>query len=219
VAAARAGELRGQITAEEAKLRTAINDLTAKGQAIDLREVAGLVQRENAFAFIRGLDAILSDDAKLRAIEDARSIAEWLAGEGQGLMLVLRATTPAPGLADLAKILELQRVLAGMPALLVTISRRSASSPALRRTVRTCWKISFGNITRQSSRCLDLCSGAHGRRRSIRSWGGSFPAGRRSRRTGGSARWCVRRGSCHRCGRALAKRGSRSSIIIGRTNR
>jgi len=116
VAAARADELRGQIKAEEAKLKTAINDLAAKGQAIDLREVAGLARRENGFAFIRELDAILSDDAKLRAIEDARGIAAWLAGEGQALMMVMRATAAAPRLADLAKILELQRVLAGMPA-------------------------------------------------------------------------------------------------------
>ena len=117
MAAARAGELRGQIKAEEAKLRTAINDLTAKGQAIDMREVAALVQGEIGFAFIRGLDAILSDDAKLRAIEDARSIGKWLAGEGQALMMVMRATAKAPRLADLAKILELQRVLARMPAM------------------------------------------------------------------------------------------------------
>ena len=48
VAAAKAGELRGQIKAEESKLKSEINDLTAKGQAIDVREVAELARREGA---------------------------------------------------------------------------------------------------------------------------------------------------------------------------
>jgi hypothetical protein len=115
VAAAKAGELRGQIKAEESKLKSEINDLTAKGQAIDVREVAALARREGGFAFIGGLDVILSDDARLAALEDARAVADWLADEGHALMRLMRATAAKPRLVDLARILELQRTLAGIP--------------------------------------------------------------------------------------------------------
>ena len=117
VAAAKAGELRGQIKAEESKLKSEINDLTAKGQAIDVREVAELARREGGLAFVGGLDAILTDDVRLAALEDARSVADWLAGEGQALMRLMRATAAKPRLADLARILELQRTLAGIPGI------------------------------------------------------------------------------------------------------
>ena len=114
VAAAGAGQLRTQIKAEESKLKSEINELAAKGQAIDLGEIASLAQREGDLAFIRGLDAILSDDASLAALEDARAVASWLTGEGQAVMRLMRATAAKPRLGDLARILELQRVLAGI---------------------------------------------------------------------------------------------------------
>jgi hypothetical protein len=115
VAAAKAGELRGQIKAVESKLKSEINDLTAKGQAIDVREVAGLARRKGGLAFVGELDAILTDDVRLMALEDARTVADWLAGQGQALMRLMRATAAKPRLADLARILELQRTLAGIP--------------------------------------------------------------------------------------------------------
>jgi very-short-patch-repair endonuclease len=114
VAAAKVGELRGQINAEESKLKSEINDLTAKGQAINVREVAALTRREGGLASIRGLDALLTDDVRLVALEDVRTVADWLAGEGQALMRLMRATAAKPRLADLARILELQRTLAGI---------------------------------------------------------------------------------------------------------
>src|SRR5262249_33672723 len=72
-------------------------------------------RRESDFGLIRGLDAILSDDTRLAALEDARAIAEWLTGEGEVVMCLIRATAAKPCLADLARILDLQRMLAGGP--------------------------------------------------------------------------------------------------------
>jgi len=109
VAAAGAGQLRTQIKAQESKLKSEINELTPKGQAIDVGDVAALARREGDFAFIRGLDAILSDDARFTVLEDARAIANWLGGEGQAVMRLMRATAAKPRLVDLARILELQR--------------------------------------------------------------------------------------------------------------
>jgi hypothetical protein len=115
VAAAGAGQLRTQIKAEETKLKSEINELAARGQAIDVGNVAALARRESDFDFVRGLDAILSDDARLTALEDARAIAKWLTGAGEAAMRLMRATAPKSSLSDLANILELQGVLAGIP--------------------------------------------------------------------------------------------------------
>jgi hypothetical protein len=114
VAAAKAGELQGQIETDEGKLKSEIKDLAAKGQAINIREVAALARYESSLAFVRGLDSILADDAGLTALEDARAIADWLGGEGQPVMSLMRATGAKPRLADLANILELQRPIAGI---------------------------------------------------------------------------------------------------------
>jgi hypothetical protein len=117
VASAGASELRREITTEEGRLKSAINELTAKGQAIDVREVAALARSEAELDSIKGLEAILNDDTKLGALDDARAIAEWLAGDGEELMRLMRATAAKPRLADLAKILELQRALAVVPSI------------------------------------------------------------------------------------------------------
>ena len=115
VADAGGRQLRAQISAEESKLKSEINDLAAKGQAIDVSEVAALARREGDFAFVRGLDVILSDDTRLAVLEDARAVAEWLTGEGEAVMRLIRATAVKPCLADLARILDLQRMLAAIP--------------------------------------------------------------------------------------------------------
>jgi AAA domain len=115
VAAARTGELRREIATEESGLKSAINELTAKGQAIDVREVAALARSEAELDVVKGLDGLLNDDTTLGALQDARVIADWLGGEGQPLMRLMRATVNKPRLADLAKILDLQRALAGVP--------------------------------------------------------------------------------------------------------
>ena len=115
VAAAGVAQLRAQISKEEAKLKSEINELAAKGQAIDVGEVAALARREGDLTFVLGLDAILSDDARLTALEDARAIAGWLAGDGQPVMRLMRATASKLRLADLARILDLQKALAGIP--------------------------------------------------------------------------------------------------------
>jgi hypothetical protein len=48
-------------------------------------------------------------------LEDARAIADWLHGEGEPIMNLMRVTGAKSRLADLAKILELQRAIAGVP--------------------------------------------------------------------------------------------------------
>ena len=101
--------------AEESGLKSAINELAAKGQAIDIREVAELARSEAELDAVKGLDALLNDETTLDALQDARVIADWLAGDGQPLMRLMRATADKPRLADLAKILDLQRGLAGIP--------------------------------------------------------------------------------------------------------
>ena len=80
-----------------------------------MSEVAALARREGDFAFVRGLDVILSDDTRLAVLEDARAVAEWLTGEGEAVMRLIRATAVKPCLADLARILDLQRMLAAIP--------------------------------------------------------------------------------------------------------
>jgi very-short-patch-repair endonuclease len=115
VGAAKAAELRDRIKAEESRLKAAINELAAWGQAIDIREVAALARREAGLGLEQGLDAVLADETTLAALEEARAIAEWLSGEGQPLMRLMRATAARPRLADLARILELQKALAAIP--------------------------------------------------------------------------------------------------------
>jgi len=78
-------------------------------------ELSALTRREGNLAFVRGLDAILSDDTRLTALEDARAVAGWLAGEGQPVMRLMRATASKPCLADLARILDLQKALSEIP--------------------------------------------------------------------------------------------------------
>jgi hypothetical protein len=134
VAAAKAGELRQQITAEESGLKASINELVAKGQAIDVRDVAALARSEGELDFVRGLEALLNDETTLDALQDARAIADWLAGEGKPLMMLMRATAAQPRLADLAKVLDLQ-----------PISRQFAFSRGLRQTFTSFWKILLGN--------------------------------------------------------------------------
>ena len=64
---------------------------------------------------VKGLDAFLNDETTLGALQDARVIADWLAGEGKPLMRLMRATADKPKLADLSKIFDLQRALAEIP--------------------------------------------------------------------------------------------------------
>jgi hypothetical protein len=129
VASAGASELRREITTEEGRLKSAINELTAKGQAIDVREVAALARSEAELDSVKGLEAILNDDTKLGALEDARAIAEWLAGDGEELMRLMRAAAAKPRLADLAKILELQRALAVVPSIGCGFRGKSPGNP------------------------------------------------------------------------------------------
>ena len=84
--------MRREIATEESGLKSAINELTAKGQAIDVREVAALARSEAELDVVKGLDGLLNDDTTLGALQDARVIADWLGGEGQPLMRLMRAT-------------------------------------------------------------------------------------------------------------------------------
>ena len=59
--------MQRQITAGESELKSAINELTAKGQAIGVREVAALTRGEGELDFVKGLDAILNDETTLNA--------------------------------------------------------------------------------------------------------------------------------------------------------
>jgi len=75
-----------------------------------------LTRREAEFDEIEGLEAMLSDEAVLGAIADARAIAAWLTGEGAPLLRLLRTTGARPSLEDSARVLALQNPLAALPA-------------------------------------------------------------------------------------------------------
>jgi very-short-patch-repair endonuclease len=117
VAEARAKDLRREIVGEEAKLKAEINESVTKGQAIDVRAVAALERQEAEFSFIKGLEEILADEAKLLAIEGAAALARWCIGDGEVFIQLMRATANQCRLDDLAMILEIQRAVASLPAI------------------------------------------------------------------------------------------------------
>ena len=111
---ARAKEAQREIATEEAKLKAEINTSVAKGQAIKVPAIAALGCREEELSFIKGLEGILADDVKLKAIEDATVIARWCTTQGEHIMRLMRATANHASLGDLAKILEMQSQLASV---------------------------------------------------------------------------------------------------------
>src|SRR5208282_2217304 len=117
VAGGRVRELHREIASEEKALKSQINKTVEKGEAIDIREVAKLGRREAGFAHVRALERILSDDNQLTIIEDAWALARWCAGEGAPLLKLLRTTTAKSSLTELAKVLRMQKTLAGIPSI------------------------------------------------------------------------------------------------------
>jgi hypothetical protein len=117
VGEARAGDLRRQIEEEEGRLKSSIRDLAAKGTAIDVRAVAALARKEAELEEIEGLEDMLADELVLQAVDDAKTLAAWLTGDGAPLLRVMRTASGEPGLPDVIKLLELQKALAAVPEL------------------------------------------------------------------------------------------------------
>jgi very-short-patch-repair endonuclease len=111
---ARAKEAHREIATEEAKLKAEINISVAKGQAIKVPAIAALGRQEGELSYIRGLEGILADEVKLKAIEDATAVARWCTTQGEPVMRLMRATANQARLGDLAKILEMQPRLASV---------------------------------------------------------------------------------------------------------
>jgi hypothetical protein len=110
-------ELKRKIDGEEAKLKGAINQTVAKGQAIDLGALAELARDEAQLSNVKQFDEILVDDTLLTAVVDAQAIAAWCTGAGAPVIRLLQACAPQPRLGDLAIFLGLQKALSVVPAL------------------------------------------------------------------------------------------------------
>lgn len=117
VAESRAKDLRREVAGEETKLKSAINSSVAKGLEIDVSRVAELQSKESELSFISGLEEILTDEVKLRAVKDAETVAKWCTEAGKPLMELLRATANKCRLNDLEIVLQMQGVMDTVPSI------------------------------------------------------------------------------------------------------